>query len=275
MTPFFFGATDRQLFGLFQPAHSASNDDGRCAALLCNPFGQEAVRTHRMYRVLADRLSRAGVDVLRFDYSATGDAPGEDEAGEPQGWALDLASAHAELLRRSQASRVVWIGARLGGTLAINASVSVGREPDRLVLWEPVIDGPGYLRELAERHIQTLKSSFNAPAHLWADGLQSDAESLTREGVGFALGDALRRQLGELTSGSLPRPRTRRCDLIERGDRPGATALAQAWRAEGLDVHESILKHDFDWLAAEALNTALVPTEAIQLLSHLVTDGNE
>jgi len=273
MTPFFIRAGDRALFGLFQSGQRVSDGDARSAVLLCNPFGQEAVRTHRMYRVLADRLSRSGVDVLRFDYCATGDSPGEDEAGEPEGWAGDLACAHEELLRRSQPSRVTWIGVRLGATLAIKASIGVERAPDRLILWEPIIDGVGYLRELADRHIQTLKSSFNAPAHLWMKGIESDALTLGREGAGFGLGDALRLQLGALTTDSLPRPRARRCDLIERGDRPATATMVQSWRSEGLDVRETVLNHDFDWLAAEALNTALVPTEAIQLLSHLAMDG--
>jgi len=269
MTPFFFGAEDRQLFGLFQSGERASNRGGT-AALLCNPFGQETVRTHRMYRVLADRLARSGVDVLRFDYHATGDSPGEDEDGEPEGWTADLALAHTELLSRSKAPRVVWLGVRLGATLAIKASIIVERAPDTLILWEPIVEGRGYLRELADRHVQTLKSSFNAPAHLWARRLESGALNLGREGVGFELGDALRSQLAALTAGSLPRPRGHRCDLVEHCDRPIVAALAQAWRNEGLDVHETVLEHDFDWLAAEALNTALVPTEAIQLLSQLV-----
>jgi len=270
MIPFFFGDQDRQLFGLFQ-AGKDNPGSGDTVALLCNPFGQETVRTHRMYRVLADRLARSGVDVLRFDYHATGDSPGDDNEGESEGWALDLASAHEELLRRSRASRIVWLGARLGATLAIKASIAVERAPDRLILWEPIVDGRAYLRELADRHVQTLKSSFNAPAHLWAGRLESNALSHGREGVGFEIGDALRAQLAVLTTGSLPRPRGSRCDLIEHGGRPAVVALAQAWRSEGLDVHEIVLNHDFDWLAAEALNTALVPTEAVQLLSQLVT----
>ena len=48
----------------------------RTAVLLCNPFGEEASRAHRTYRVLATQLERAGFPVLRFDYSGTGDSLG-------------------------------------------------------------------------------------------------------------------------------------------------------------------------------------------------------
>jgi len=271
MTPFFFGPDERQLFGLYQPGQTASR--AGVAALLCNPFGQETVRAHRMYRVLADRLSRAGVDVLRFDYFATGDSPGDDDEGEPAGWVDDLVVAHGELLRRSLATRVVWMGARLGATLAAMASTVAPRAPDRLVLWEPIVDGPAYLQELAERHVETLKASFNAPAPWWSSMFDRSSEEIDREGVGFELGASLRSQLAAMKQDVIPTPRAGRCDLIERGERPNMATLAMRWRGAGLQLTEITLKHDFDWLAAEALNTALVPTEAVQLLSQLMTDG--
>src|SRR4051812_43750768 len=65
MTPFYFGAPERRLLGLFHPSATAVR--GARAVLLCNPFGQEAVRSHRVYRVLAERLARGGIAVLRFD----------------------------------------------------------------------------------------------------------------------------------------------------------------------------------------------------------------
>jgi uncharacterized protein len=267
MTPFFFGPPDRQLFALFQPASSSATS----AVLLCNPYGQEAVRVHRMYRVLADRLNRSGVDMLRFDYYATGDSAGADTEGEPAGWTRDLIAAHEELRRRSRSTHVIWVGVRLGATLAVNASAGATRPPARLILWEPVVDGPAYLRELAERHMQTLDISYDFPNPPWRKMLASGSLAIEREGIGFEIGDALREQLGCLSPTSLAAPRCSRCDVIERSNRPAISELAQRWRSAGLAVNEVQLVHDFDWMAAEALNTALVPSEAIALLTQLVT----
>ena len=74
MTPIQFGPADRRLFGLLQPAQGNAT---RTGVVLCNPMGQEAVRVHRMYRVLADRLNRAGLHVLRFDWFGSGDSAGD------------------------------------------------------------------------------------------------------------------------------------------------------------------------------------------------------
>ncbi|MFO1217392.1 MAG: alpha/beta hydrolase [Burkholderiaceae bacterium] len=267
MTPFYFGAVDRQLFGLFQGAGSSAPK----AVLLCNPYGQEAIRTHRMYRVLADRLVRAGYDVLRFDYFATGDSAGDDAAGELAQWTEDIARAHAELLRRSSADQVTWVGVRLGATLAIKASAAAARPPDQLVLWEPIVDGMQYLHELSERFVQTLETSYDVPNPPWRAMMARGGFDLPREGVGFEVGERLRQQLGELTPASLPRPVAARCDVIEREPRPDVDALVQVWKRGGLTLTEARVAHDFDWLAAEALSTALVPAQVVQALIERIT----
>ena len=223
--------------------------------------------------MLADRLTRSGNDVLRFDYFATGDSAGDDAVGELDGWAKDLSTAHEELMRRSPAACVVWVGARLGATLAIKASALATRAPDRLILWEPVVDGNAYLRELAERHMLTLEASYNFPNSPWKLTRGSESTSLDREGVGFELGDCLRAQLRELRPETIAAPRTSVCEIIERGNVASVSQIIERWRQTGLAVNEVRLAHDFDWLAAEALDTALVPAQAVRVLSEIVTNS--
>ena len=270
VTPFFFGADDRRLFGLFQSAQDSRSD--ATAVLLCNPFGQEAVRAHRLYAVLADRLVRAGVCVLRFDYFGTGDSAGEDTDGEITGWTSDLIAAHDELVRRSGAGRIVWVGARIGATLAVMASNAVARPPHRMVLWEPVVDGSGYLSEMARRHLQNLESAHCSPEPPWPEIRASIERELDREGMGFELGAELRDQLARLTPLSMPTPRALGCDLIEGGESNEVVNLLQRWRQGGLAVDEVSFVHDFDWMAALAMNTSLVPGNAIALLTRLALD---
>ena len=81
-------------------AHRARRTDPQAekrAALFFNPYGQEAIRTHRLMRVAADRLARQGVDVLRFDFFGTGDSPGTDEQADISGWTADAMAAHQML----------------------------------------------------------------------------------------------------------------------------------------------------------------------------------
>jgi hypothetical protein len=80
---------DGLLLGQYQaaaPAAAARAQEGLdapgAAVLLCNPFGQEAIRCHRAFRLLSARLASSGIPSLRFDYFGTGDSPGNDGEGD-------------------------------------------------------------------------------------------------------------------------------------------------------------------------------------------------
>lgn len=261
MLPFRFGPPTRQLFGLYHPAGGTSARE--TGVLICNPMGQEAVRTQRMFRVLGERLARAGRAVLRFDYFGTGDSDGDDDAGDLLGWRKDVAAAHQELIGRSGCRRTLWLGARLGGTLALLASGDVPAPPAHLLLWEPIASGPRYLEQLAGRHVQALEETYSiAPPAL----LRGPHEG---EALGFALSAAMRQQLAAVDAAQAG-------DAVPAGSRvtiiaPTGNADAASW-ADNLNRngHPAALvdfSHSFDWTSEEALNTSLVPNDALRVLN--------
>lgn len=267
MLAFHFGPADRRLFGLFHPAQSARHQ--RQAVLLCNPFGQEAVRVHRMYRVLAERLARNGSDVLRFDFFGTGDSAGDDAQGELEGWVTDVATASRELERRAGAARLVWLGARLGASVAALGAARAGRVPDALVMWEPVVDGAAYLRTLAHGTVAAFENSFSITDPAWRQTLASLPLLRDGEAIGFEAGARLQEQLLGLTPDSFIAPRLKRAAVVRADASPALDAMLQRWRAVGIPIEESVQPHDFDWVAEEALNTALVPHEIVKRLDEL------
>lgn len=267
MLAFHFGPRDRRTFGIYhEPAPGAALRGG---VLLCNPLGQEAVRVHRLYRVLADRLSRSGMHVLRFDYFGTGDSPGDDVDGDLDGWVQDVKSASQELARRSGQAPQIWEGARLGATLALMAAASAAQPPSNLVLWEPVIDGADYLRSLAEATVASLEVSFTIPDPAWRARLKSQPEALEREGIGFELGALLHGQLRGLSAAMLPTPAARHTTIVKPDASTRYDSLTARWRQAQLGVEEIVHLHDFDWVAEEALNTSLVPAEIVQRMAGL------
>jgi pimeloyl-ACP methyl ester carboxylesterase len=145
-TPFYFGSQGRELFGCF---HEPSKGVGvqKFAVLICQPVGHEYVNSHRALRQLAARLAEAGFPVLRFDYSGCGDSYGEAEQSSINQWMEDISAAVVQLRALTGIFRVCVIGLRLGGTLAALTG-SQCRDFDNLVLWEPVVNGRGYLKEL-------------------------------------------------------------------------------------------------------------------------------
>lgn len=281
------GNPGRELIGF---AHRARRKDptasGR-AVLILNPFGQEAVRTHRLLRVTADRLARSGYDVLRFDYFGSGDSPGDDLEADIQGWAQDTIAAHHLLREFSKASHISWLGLRLGASVGLIAAAKLTDPPAQLVLWEPVLDGKAHLSALAADHRRALFSSYSLPAE--PTRLQASHEAVwpPTELMGFGVSAAMADQIQNLTGKTLT-VNTPAIALLANNSNPNhaqATSPASpaspahesAWRAEceanGCSFTHHTFDSDFDWTSEEALNTALVPAPAVAAILAAMAGG--
>lgn len=147
MKPFYFGESARPLFGLHHPP--AGRVRRRTGVVLCHPFGQEYVRAHRAMRELASAVSDAGFHALRFDYFGTGDSGGGGHEVDFASWDQDLDLAVEETKESASSSSVALVGLRLGAAAA--AAFARGRrDVAALLLWDPVVDGAAYLRELED-----------------------------------------------------------------------------------------------------------------------------
>lgn len=235
----------------------------RAALLMCPPLGQEAVRTHRIYKVLAEQLAQRGLGVLRFDYHATGESPGDDEEGDLQGWTSDVLAAHQELLARSGAVRTVWFGSRMGAWLAASASAGtdpVPAIPAALVLWAPIARGEDYLEMLAQ--------------HSRADSIPP-GRRLPGQAVGFGVSEQLERQFASLDATVYARSTVKRLALAGDAASAELEALADALRSRGENLRVVRDLTALDWISDEALNTALVPAVVIATLKSMILEECE
>lgn len=250
----------RELFVLQQPAAAVSRGH---VVVLCNPFGQEAIRAHRFFRVLADRLAGAGFDVVRFDYFGTGDSAGDDEAFDLSGAVSDTLGVAEWARTRSGNARLSMIGLRLGGSVAMLASASLTAPPENLVLFEPVLDGRRYLDHLISNNERTLSEIFGSrwkiDASLRARNLPPEGEY---ESLGFVLGQSLRHQLGEYLP--MARPWTcRSSHALVLMRQP--SQLAQWQMGSGTaNVYVREAASEIDWATNSAVNTAIVPMHWIE-----------
>lgn len=260
MTPFFFGPAERRLYGVYHPPAPANRT--ALQVLLCAPFGQEAVRTHRLHRLLAEQLARQGFHVMRFDYHGTGESSGEDTEGSLAQWQEDILAAQEELGRRTRARETVWVGARLGGTLALLASARSATPPLRIVLWEPVLDGPTYVQELAVAHV---KHTFDPFIHR-----HKPQAELRHEALGIGVSDAW---LTEMRSVSLERIHPsclQACYHVATAPTPAAQRLSERLQAHGADWRYLPTQAHMDWHTEEAGGSALAPPELLRLLTSAI-----
>jgi uncharacterized protein len=249
--PLRFGSPQHELFGML---HRPERGAGGTGVLVCNPFGQEAVRSHRLFRVMAERLVRSGLPVLRFDYFGTGDSAGDEDDADLDAWQRDILCAHGELVQRSGCTRVVWVGARLGGTLAMQASSHAdAAEPAAVVAWDPILDGSAYLNALARDHEAALRVSYS----ILPVGLPLRPPD---EAMGFALQARLRTQIAAIGPALLQRVRTHALVCVGRGSELSAMPASEHLRCVAFE-------HAFEWTSEEAIYTSpLVPADGLKML---------
>lgn len=147
--PFFFGPCDQQVFAVYHPPTSGN---GQVLTVICPPLFNEYMRTHPALRELAVALAANGQHVLRFDYRGTGDSFGALGEVAISDWVEDIALAVREGRDLSGSSVVRLLGVRAGGLLACRSVAAGLVNAGRLVLWDPVPDGAGYLQ--AMRRVQ-------------------------------------------------------------------------------------------------------------------------
>lgn len=267
MTPFRFGAQGRQLFGAF---HAPSGATKSTAILLCNPFGQEALRAQRMFRLLADRMSRNGYPTLRFDYYGTGDSDGECTDADCTDWIADIATADRELLARSGARRSAWIGLGLGATLAAHASSGLPRDLAGLFLWDAIVDTTQYVRDLQHLHDQSFERALPPGFRFQTLTSMRQEDEIVDQLLGFPITARLRDSLVE--AGKRPREpiRAERVTLLAADEDHAAVAVTRAWLVGGRNVSHVPVRRwataNFDDLVA----SGLVYGDVIQTLSGAV-----
>ena len=136
-------AGSEELYGMLH--HPWSRPRG--AVLLCAADGEERAWCLRTYVELARALAERGFWVLRFDYAGQGESAGAYEDSSIDTRVQDIAAAISALRQRSGEPAPAVVGTRLGASLALEAAAR-DRQINCLALWEPILDGSAYARNL-------------------------------------------------------------------------------------------------------------------------------
>ncbi len=260
MIPLFFGDAEKPLFGIHhQPSATSQLQD--TSIVLCNPIGFEYGRTHSVMRVLAKKLAANGYHVLRFDYFATGDSSGQSHEVSVEQFIKDITLSCDEIKTISATRKVSVVGYRYGALLASFASESY--KFSRLVLWDPVVDGEAYLKDLQTIHNQMLVD----PNRFDLDFLSNTDSSTELVGHDFPL--SFRDKVGSLKLSDLEKIKTKRIDIF---------SYADSYNAEHLISDDTFLKkatlHNFDteseWKNANKIEAKVLPNSSIDKIIEVI-----
>ena len=255
MQPFYFGTSQKQLFGVYHaPEVRAARQS---AVLLCQPLGHEYLRSHRAFRNLAVSLAGQGSHVLRFDYFGCGDSGGEGEQSTMDQCLSDLSSAVEELKDTSGASRVSLIGLRLGATMAA-LTASRRQDIDRIVLWDPVLDGQAYLDDLRALHLSWLQDRLGSGA---------TPDAARAELIGFPVTEAIHRQLAAATLTPLPALRARAVWLMVSEEETAYQTLHAHLEASRVPFAYSVVPGDGGWDRPDLVHQTLLPHAMVKAIT--------
>lgn len=247
MTPLYFGTSDRPLFGVYHPPKGETMRDS--GILLCYPFGHEYMRSHRAFRQLSLLLSRAGYHVFRFDYYGTGDSGGQTGDGDIGQWLEDIEVAIEELQATAGIEKVSLVGLRLGAALVTLAARGRSDIP-RVVLWDPVVQGASYVKELLEA-----RSEY--------DGELEDDKSLRSTIHGFPLTEHL---VESMTGLDLLQEETgdNEFSILVARDLPQYADVAEHFRKFSSSVDYEVIPAPDNWNEVDDFGSVLLPQQVIQ-----------
>ena len=144
MEAFFFGPGNHQVFAVYHPPVQGGSE---VLTVICPPLFADYMRTQLALRELAISLAALGQHVLRLDYRGTGDSFGDLSEVGISDWVEDIAMTVREGRELTGSSVVKMLGVRASALLACRFSGASG-DLQRVVLWDPVPNGAGYLHML-------------------------------------------------------------------------------------------------------------------------------
>jgi alpha-beta hydrolase superfamily lysophospholipase len=228
--PVVFQAAGGSCLGWF---HAAEGAPRRVAVVLCRPLGYEALCSYRTYTQLAHTLSRAGFDVLRFDYHGSGDSAGGDtDPDRVDAWLASIAAAVEQARSLAQTDEIALLGMRLGATLAMEAAHRMGGIGS-LMLWAPCASGRAFAREMRAAYASHAQASKT-------DGVEALGTLFTSETLA---------RIEQLSPEKADRSPAKRVLVVARDDMPGEGPLPARLRALGADVTSTVWPGYADMMA--------------------------
>ena len=255
MNLFYFGASERPLFGAYHPPHGAPGK--ALGIVVCPPLGVEGLRAQRALRQLATMLAKSGIHVLRFDFYGTGDSSGTCEEGSIGLWLEDIDTARQELAEIASIEQLGLVGLRMGGALA---ALSAAASPDlnRLVLWDPVVDGAAYVDQIIEADVEY--EVYSEHAGNVALALEQDA---TIGVMGYAVTHAQREEIRRIDLTRIEEPNAEKTFLLVSHESEAFDRLRGSLRERGNTAYQYIPSPG-TWWEFDEFGSLLMPQALVQ-----------
>lgn len=238
-----------------------------------HPFGEEMNKARRMAALQSRRLSAEGFSVLQIDLHGCGDSSGDFADARWQSWASDVKAAVHWLRGRGDAPVTLW-GLRLGALLAVDIARDPAMEIDRLLLWQPVVNGAQFLSQFLRLRLagEMLASGAATTAIHELQSALARGDSL--EIAGYELHPELASAIEHLNPAAMV-PAVKHVNWIDVAAdaalpmRPASCRVLDAWRNRGVATSAVSVVGEPFWSTIEIAECeALLTTTTQAMRSH-------
>jgi exosortase A-associated hydrolase 1/exosortase A-associated hydrolase 2 len=217
-------------------------------------FAEEMNKSRPMVNHQARNLAAQGFCVVVPDLFGTGDSSGEFGDASWQRWRQDLTSVIGWVVGQGGHDVCLW-GLRLGCLLALDVARANVDQVSRLILWQPVVAGKGFMTQfLRLRMAANLgDSSAHSPTTLRAQAEQG----ASIEVAGYLLSPQLVREVDSVDAVAfLPPPQVDTCilELAREEGAPvtsGSRGLLDSWKAAGIHAKCQVARGEPFWATQE------------------------
>ena len=253
---------------LFSAVHGPAGDP-HGVALICPPPLAEGPRNYRREYDLAAGLARGGVAAMRFHPAGSGQS--SDGPCTLTSMSADASAAMDALLSQFGGLPVAIVGTRLAAVVAARTVPATGA----LALWDPVVDGATYEKEV----MRARRLSELASGEAVKDENQGDDGPV--DVVGYPVSKALLEEARQqpLAGVAMVARRIQVVEMSRRGTpRPAVLELAEEWRRGGADVQVDTVAAAESWWFGSAgkggrLEVEVTATEAVTLTLGFLLEG--
>jgi exosortase A-associated hydrolase 2 len=230
----------------------------RGAFLYIHPFAEEMNKSRRMAAMQARAFAEAGFGVLQIDLFGCGDSDGEFSQAGWDTWKQDLSFAWNWLENRVAAPISLW-GLRLGALLALDFARGWQKSIDRIILWQPVLNGTSFLNQfLRLRVANEMLANTSAPAKTTGTSNLRDclANGQILEVAGYELTSGLTDAIDRLKAAELvvARSDVHWFEIVAEPGRPMTSAGINAiklWKRHGTDPYVHLVPGPPFWATQE------------------------
>lgn len=253
---FFLAAGTGRRYCIYHSPRSINKCRG--AFLYIHPFAEEMNKSRRIAAIQARAFAEAGFAVLQIDLFGCGDSDGEFSEARWNTWKQDLSIASDWLENRATVPISLW-GLRLGALLALDFAGGRQNPIDRIILWQPVLNGASFLNQfLRLRVANEMLANTSGSAKTTGTGSLRDclANGQMLEVAGYELVSGLTDAIDRLKASELAVAKSaiHWFEIVAEPGRPMSSAGINAinlWKRNGIDPYVHLIPGPPFWATQE------------------------